>query len=72
MSHSFTPRRPYLSDMTDKEWEFYKEVFPELRGIPGRWEAKWTTREMLMRYGIKSARDTHGVTCLMIFHPGQR
>jgi transposase len=47
MSHSLTPRRPCLSDMTDKEWEFYQEVFPELRGIPGRWEAKWTTREIL-------------------------
>lgn len=47
MSHQNAPRSSYPSDMSDKEWELYEQVFPALRGIPGRWEAKWTTREIL-------------------------
>jgi putative transposase len=42
--------------MTDGEWELYRQVFPDLAGVPGVSEPKTTTRELLnaMRYQTRT------------------
>jgi len=40
-------RKPYDTDMTDREWEIYQEIFPEHVGIPGVSEVKHSVREIL-------------------------
>jgi hypothetical protein len=33
MTQETTVRKPYESDMSDEEWEFYKDFFPPIRGL---------------------------------------
>jgi putative transposase len=56
MSHPESPRKSYNTDMTDGEWEVYRQIFPELIGIPGVSEPKTTTRELLnaIRYQTRT------------------
>jgi putative transposase len=51
-----TRNQAYDTDMTNEEWEFYQNVFPEHSGYPGLTEAKYSVREILnaIRYKEKT------------------